>query len=348
MNTATTLPVLHAYLGTAPELAGPPRHAGPGSALVGRVTLGRDAWLGAGSVMRADGHFVRAGSGLMLGRGATVHIAHNVYPTLIGDAVTVGRNAVIHACEVHDGAVVGDDSVILDGCVVEAGALLEPGAVVYPRTRLAGGQRYAGRPAKPVAPLAEGELQARRAALRSAITADEAARPAADAAGLDVDATAFVARTAVLRGRVIVGPHASIWYGCQLDAAGGRIEIAARANVQDNAVVRCAPGAVLTIGEGSTIGHNVTLADGRIGARTLIGIGAVLAPGTIAEDDVFLAAGATTAPGQVLTAGHLWGGQPARILAPLDERKRALIAETIVTYCEYAEELARVQAASPQ
>ena len=47
-----------------------------------------------------------------------------------------------------------------------------------------------------------------------------------------------------------------------------------------------------------------------------------------------------------MAAGQLWGGQPARVIAPLDDRKRALIAQTIVTYCEYAEELARVQDAA--
>jgi carbonic anhydrase/acetyltransferase-like protein (isoleucine patch superfamily) len=69
----------------------------------------------------------------------------------------------------------------------------------------------------------------------------------------------------------------------------------------------------------------------------------VVAPGTVVKDDVFLAAGAATSPGQVLNAGHLYGGQPARVIAPLDERKRELIRHTIGTYCDYAAELARVQ-----
>ena len=112
---------LLSYLGTHPELAGPPRHAGANSAIVGRITLGRDAWLGAASVIRADGHYVRAGDDLTLGHGATIHIAHDVYPTVIGHGVTVGSNAVIHACEVRDGCIVEDGAVVLDGCVIEAG-----------------------------------------------------------------------------------------------------------------------------------------------------------------------------------------------------------------------------------
>ena len=66
---------------------------------------------------------------------------------MIGNGVTVGCNAVIHACEVRDGCIVEDDAVILDGCVIEPGAVIERGSVVYPRTTLAGGHVYAGRPA---------------------------------------------------------------------------------------------------------------------------------------------------------------------------------------------------------
>ena len=106
----------------------------------------------------------------------------------------------------------------------------------------------------------------------------------------------------------------------------------------------------MVLGADTTIGHNVTMADCMIGDRCLIGIGSLVAPGTIVEDDVFLAAGASTSPGQVLSSGHLYGGQPARVIAPLDERKRELIRHTIGTYCDYASELARVQklAASPR
>ena len=337
---------LLSYLGTHPALAGAPRHAGANCAVVGRVTLGRDAWLGAASVIRADGHYVRAGDDLTLGHGATIHIAHDIYPTLVGDHVTVGSNAVIHACEVHDGSIVDDDAVVLDGCVVEAGAVIEAGAVVYPRTRLAGGHVYAGRPAKAVRALEAGELERRRAALRERLAGDAAERAVSDAGGPDVHPTAFIANTATLAGHVMAGPRTSVWYGCELDATGGAIVIGERSNVQDNSVLRCTPGARMVLGRDTTIGHNVTMADCTIGDRCLIGIGSVVAPGTVAENDVFLAAGASTAPGQVLRAGQLWGGQPARVIAPLDDRKRALIAQTIVTYCEYAEELARVQGAA--
>jgi carbonic anhydrase/acetyltransferase-like protein (isoleucine patch superfamily) len=334
------------YFGTHPQIAAPPRHAGANSAVVGRVTLGRDAWLGAASVIRADGHYVRAGDDLTLGHAATIHIAHELYPTYVGDHVTVGSNAVVHACEVHDGCIVEDDAVILDGSVIEAGAVIEAGSVVYPRTTLAGGHVYAGRPAKAVRALERGELERRRTALRERLAADPVERAPSSTGGPEQHATAFIANTATLAGHVVAGPHTSVWYGCELDAAGGTIVLGDRTNVQDNSVLRCTPGARMVIGRDTTIGHNVTMADCTIGARCLIGIGSVVAPGTIAEDDVLLAAGAGTSPGQVLRSGQLWGGQPARVIAPLDDRKRAMIEEIVVTYCAYADELARVQNAA--
>ena len=163
-----------------------------------------------------------------------------------------------------------------------------------------------------------------------------------------IETGAFVGNTASLRGRIRAAAKSSIWYGCRLDAAAGDITIGARSNIQDNSVLAATQG-LLAIGADSTIGHNVSLASCTIGNRCLIGIGSRVAPGTVAQDDVFLAAGAVTLPGQVLEGGWLWGGQPARKLTELNQRKRAVVLETIVTYCEYAEELARVQAqAAPQ
>jgi carbonic anhydrase/acetyltransferase-like protein (isoleucine patch superfamily) len=337
------------YLDATPVLQRPPRFAAPGHAMIGRITCGADLWLGAGAVIRADGHFVRVGNDLQMGRGATVHIAHDVYPTLIGDHVTIGANAVVHACDVGSGCVIEDDCVVLDGCELEPAILLEAGSVVFPRSQLQAGWLYSGRPAKQVRRLDVGELEARRALLRSCNEADDDSwATAADMS--HVDAGAFIANTAVVHGRVAVADGASVWYGCRLDAGPlalrGEIVIGLRSNVQDNSVLTCGAAERIVIGVDSTIGHNVTLAACTIGNRCLVGIGSKLAAGTVVLDDVFIAAGATTTPGQVLDSGFLWGGQPARQLAPLDERKRALVSGTIATYCDYANELKRQQARS--
>jgi carbonic anhydrase/acetyltransferase-like protein (isoleucine patch superfamily) len=337
----TTQMNLLPYGGTAPALAGPPVQFARTAAVIGRVTLGADAWLDDRAVIRADGHYVRAGAELMLGTRATVHIAHDVYPTLIGARVTVGEYGVIHACTVGDDCVIEDGAVVLDGCVLEAGVVLAPGSIVFPRTTLAGGFLYSGRPAKPERRLEPGELGLRRERLRQRIRTVDNPAPAG-AAQQDLDATVFIANTATLRGRIRAATQAQVYYACDLDAGSGEIVIGARSNVQDNSLLHAGAGR-LVIGVDSTIGHNVRLAACTIGDRSLIGIGAVVAEGTVVADDVFLAAGGATTPGQVLASGF-WVGAPARRLGDLDDAKRKIIADTIPTYCGYARELARVQA----
>ena len=158
------------YSGISPIFATPPVHAGAGSAVLGRVTLGRNAWLGALSVMRADGHFVRVGDDFHLGARSTLHINHEIFPCIVGDRVSVGRNACVHACTVGSDVVIGDNVVILDGAVVEDNVVLEPGSTVFPNKKVPGGFVYAGSPAKPVRPVGAGEVAERRRRDRRAST----------------------------------------------------------------------------------------------------------------------------------------------------------------------------------
>ena len=65
-------------------------------------------------------------------------------------------------------------------------------------------------------------------------------------------------------------------------------------------------------------------------------MGASLAPGTVVEDDVLIAAGASTAPGQRLESGWIWGGRPARPIAKFDDAKRAGLQQAVDQYCIYA------------
>ncbi len=175
------------------------------------------------SVIRADGHFVKAGDEFSLGPRATVHIAHDVYPAIVGDRVTVGENAVVHACTLGSDIVVGDGAVILDGSLVPDRVVIEPHAIVFPRSELQSGKLYAGMPARPVRDLTAGEIEERAAKLRAAMGAGLGMTPAL--AEGEIDASVFVAGTARLRGRIVAAKNSSIWFGCDLDANGGEIVI---------------------------------------------------------------------------------------------------------------------------
>jgi gamma-carbonic anhydrase len=324
------------YNGITPSFATSPMHVGEGAAALGRVTVGRNAWLGALSVMRADGHDVRVGDDFHLGPRSTLHIAHDVFPCTVGDRVSVGENACVHACTVGSDVVVGDRVVLLDGSVTEDNVVFEADATVFPGKRIAGGYLYAGSPAKPVRPLETDEVAERRAAMRQArneterIAQRETAFPASR-----IDQTVFIATTATVRGRIDMAANTSIFFSNDFDAGPGVIRVGRNTNIQDNTVIRCT-GAGASFGENTTVGHNVLLHDCAVGNQSLIGIGSVVAPGTVVEDHVLLAAKARTAPGQVLESGWLYGGSPARQIAKLDEAKRDLIGFIIDMYCQYA------------
>lgn len=328
---ADPVPALWAvYDGLSPRFASAPAFAGAGAAVLGRARLGSGAWLGAWSVIRADGHDVDIGEDFHLGAHATVHIAHDVYPTHIGDRVTAGPGAVIHACKVGNGCVVERDAVILDGSRVGAGAIISAGSVVFPRSELEGGWLYAGSPARPVARVLASEQEAYHRKVRN----DEPMlRPEGSGGRTALDC--FVAPTALVRGKVATGAGVGIWYGCRLDAGAHRIAIGDGTNIQDNSVVVCDETDVL-IGADVTIGHNVSLTDCVVEPASLVGIGAVLAPGTIVESETLVAAGTQTEPGQRLTGGQVWAGRPARPIGPMDDRKRSMMAETLPTYRDYA------------
>lgn len=319
------------YEGVLPRFSAPPVLCGRESTVIGSSVIGAEACLGEGSVIRGDGETITIGDRFWLGPRSTVHIATGLLATQIGNGVTVGRNAVVHACTVGSDVVVGHDAVILDGSIVGDGAVIEAGAIVFPRSRLESGFVYGGSPAKRLRPISPEERAERAEALRRA-----ASPPIGNSTGrrVDDDASVFVARTARVSGRVTLGAESSVYFSCALEADHGSIVIGAGTNIQDNSTIRSA-GEGVVIGRDTTIGHNVRMADCRIGARSLIGIGCVLAPGTIVADDVLLAGGATTEPGQLLESGRLWGGRPARILAPLDADKREMMRRTVEGYLSH-------------
>jgi gamma-carbonic anhydrase len=250
----------------------------------------------------------------------------------------------VHACTVGSDVAIGDGVVILDGATVDDNVVIEPGSTVYPNKHVPSGFLYAGSPAKPVRGLEPEEVSTRRQGIMR--VPDEAPvedRPPAAGRSANVDRSAFIASTATVTGRLVAAESSSVWFSNRLDAGRATIAVGARTNIQDNTTIRCPAGTGVTIGEESTVGHNVTISDCIIGNRTLIGIGSTVSPGSIIGDRVLLAAAARTTEGQVLESGWLYAGVPARKLAPLDDAKQALTALIVLQYCEYAQGFAAME-----
>lgn len=120
----------------------------PSAAVIGDVHIGPDSGIWFGCVIRGDVNFIRIGARTNIQDGTVVHVSSRDHPTLIGDDITIGHAAVIHACTLEDGCFIGMKATIMDGAVVEAGAMVAAGALVPPGKRVAAGQLWAGMPAR--------------------------------------------------------------------------------------------------------------------------------------------------------------------------------------------------------
>ena len=135
------------------------------AAIIGDVEIGANASIWYGVVIRGDMNYIRVGANTNIQDGTVIHVdsegSHSTgRPTLIGDNVTVGHRALLHACVLEDNCFVGMGSTLLDGAVVESGAMVAAGALVTPGKRVLKGQLWGGAPARFMRDLRDQELEA--------------------------------------------------------------------------------------------------------------------------------------------------------------------------------------------
>lgn len=133
--------------------------------VIGDVTLGADVSVWPMTVIRGDVNHIRIGARTNVQDGTVIHVAHaggrnpDGFPTLIGEDVTIGHRAVVHACTVGDACLIGISAVVMDGAVLEDEVILGAGALVPPGKRLESGHLYVGSPARKQRPLTDGERE---------------------------------------------------------------------------------------------------------------------------------------------------------------------------------------------
>ncbi|WP_233899707.1 gamma carbonic anhydrase family protein [Tenacibaculum piscium] len=118
--------------------------------IVGDVQMGKQCSVWFNAVIRGDVHYIKMGDKVNIQDGAIVHATYKKSPTTIGNNVSVGHNAIVHGCTIHDNVLIGMGSIIMDDCVVESNSIIAAGAVVTKNTRVESGSIYAGVPAKKV------------------------------------------------------------------------------------------------------------------------------------------------------------------------------------------------------
>ena len=118
--------------------------------IVGDVTLGTSCSVWFNAVIRGDVNAIKIGNKVNIQDGAVIHCTYQKYPTIIGNNVSIGHNAIVHGCVIHDNVLIGMGAIIMDNCVVESNAIVAAGAVVTQNTVVTSGSIYAGVPAKKV------------------------------------------------------------------------------------------------------------------------------------------------------------------------------------------------------
>jgi len=144
------------YRDVRPAIA-PTAWIAPTAAVIGDVAVGADSGIWFACTLRGDVNAIRIGARTNIQDGTVVHVTGGGHATHVGDGVTVGHGAVLHACTLEDGAFVGMQACVMDGAVVEAGAMVAAGALVTPGVRVPSGELWAGRPAKLMRVLSDGE-----------------------------------------------------------------------------------------------------------------------------------------------------------------------------------------------
>jgi carbonic anhydrase/acetyltransferase-like protein (isoleucine patch superfamily) len=143
------------FLGKKPKL-GKGVYIARTATVIGDVTLGAHASVWYGAVLRGDINRIVVGHHTNIQDNAVLHLADD-FPCILGNWVTVGHGAIVHACKVGDETLVGMGAVILDGAVIGRQSLIGARALVTQGMKIPPGSLVLGAPAKVVRKLSKAE-----------------------------------------------------------------------------------------------------------------------------------------------------------------------------------------------
>lgn len=122
----------------------------PNATIVGDVIMGDQCSIWFNTVVRGDVNSIRMGNKVNIQDGAVIHCTFKKTKTIIGNNVSIGHNAIVHGCKVHDNVLIGMGSIIMDNAEIHSNTIIAAGAVVLEGTICEGGAIYAGVPARKV------------------------------------------------------------------------------------------------------------------------------------------------------------------------------------------------------
>ena len=118
--------------------------------LVGEITMGKQCSVWFNAVVRGDVNSIKMGNKVNVQDGAVIHCTYKKAPTVIGNNVSIGHNAIVHGCTIKDNVLIGMGAIVMDDCIIESNSIIAAGAVVTKGTLVASGTIFAGMPAKKI------------------------------------------------------------------------------------------------------------------------------------------------------------------------------------------------------
>jgi carbonic anhydrase/acetyltransferase-like protein (isoleucine patch superfamily) len=161
MTTKSTAMSIHHHHGKVPQLGGRV-YLAEGTELIGDVTVGEQSSIWFNTVLRGDINRVVIGHHTNIQDLSLCHVADD-FACVVGNFVTVGHRAILHACTIGDEVLVGMGAIVMDGVVVGAQSIIGAGALLTKGLQVPPGSLVYGSPAKVISALGEKERNGIRA-----------------------------------------------------------------------------------------------------------------------------------------------------------------------------------------
>src|SRR5699024_7679877 len=130
----------------------------PSADIIGDVTLGKQSSVWFNTTIRGDVNWIEIGERSNVQDNTCIHVMNQSGPTQIGNDVTIGHNAMVHGCTIHDRVLVGIHATVLDSVVIEPAVMVGAGSLGPPDKRLESGYLYMGTPVKQIRKLSDEEV----------------------------------------------------------------------------------------------------------------------------------------------------------------------------------------------
>jgi carbonic anhydrase/acetyltransferase-like protein (isoleucine patch superfamily) len=139
--------MIRAYRGIYPKVA-TSAYVDRSAQVIGDVEIGERSSIWPNVTIRGDVNHIRIGTESNVQDNSVIHVEHDVFPTIVGDRVTVGHSVTLHGCVIEDDCLIGIGAIVLNGARIGRGSVVAAGALVTEGAQVPEGSMVMGVPAK--------------------------------------------------------------------------------------------------------------------------------------------------------------------------------------------------------